>query len=74
MTDAELLDFVRAQPSGAAGDLAIRSHFGSPARFYQRLGRVLNDEAALRHDPELVHRLRRIRDELARTSAERRLR
>jgi hypothetical protein len=63
VTDAELLDFVRTQPSGAAGDLAIRSHFGSPARFYQRLGRLLDDEAALRHDPELVYRLRRIREE-----------
>ncbi|PPG40179.1 DUF3263 domain-containing protein [Rathayibacter sp. AY2B5] len=74
MTDAELLDFVRAQPGGAASDVAIRSRFGSPARFYQRLSRLLEDEAALRHDPELVYRLRRNRDERARARVRRRLR
>ncbi|MFT4233466.1 MAG: DUF3263 domain-containing protein [Microbacterium sp.] len=43
---------------------AIRATLGiTPARYYQRLGRVIDTEEALRADPLLVKRLRRIRDD-----------
>jgi hypothetical protein len=43
---------------------AIRHELGeTPARYYQLLGRVIDDPAALAADPQLVHRLQRIRDE-----------
>lgn len=35
----------------------------TPARYYQLLGRLIESQAALAHDPLLVGRLRRIRDE-----------
>jgi hypothetical protein len=63
-----LLDFERdwvVRPDGA-GDksTAISQRFGiSAARYYQLLGRVLDDPAAMAYDPLTVRRLRRRRDE-----------
>jgi hypothetical protein len=34
----------------------------SPARYYQLLGRLIDTEQALEHDPLLVRRLRRLRE------------
>ena len=34
----------------------------TPARYYQLLGRLIDEAAALEHDPMLVKRLRRLRD------------
>jgi hypothetical protein len=42
---------------------AIRDTFGvSATHYYQLLNRLLDEPAALRHDPVLVGRLRRLRD------------
>jgi hypothetical protein len=42
---------------------AIRDRFGiSPARYYQRLNRLIDLPEALAFDPMLVRRLRRLRD------------
>jgi uncharacterized protein DUF3263 len=41
---------------------AIRARFGvSAARYYQLLNRLIDTPEALRHDPMLVKRLRRLR-------------
>ena len=43
---------------------AIRERFGlSPARYHQLLDRALDRPEALRYDPMLVRRLRRLREE-----------
>ncbi len=60
-----ILDF-EAQWSRHVGakEEAIRADLGlSPARYYQLLGRVIDTTEAQQHDPMLVKRLRRIRDE-----------
>lgn len=45
-----------------AKEQAIRDSFGlSATRYYQLLNRVLDEPAALAHDPVLVSRLRRLR-------------
>lgn len=62
--DAAILSFEASWPrhSGAKEE-AIRAQLGiTPARFYQLLGRIIDTESALAHDPLLVGRLRRIRD------------
>ena len=42
---------------------AIRDTFGmSATHYYQLLNRLLDEPAALRHDPVVVGRLRRLRD------------
>jgi len=42
---------------------AIRDRFGiSPARYYQRLNRLIDRPEALEFDPMLVRRLRRLRE------------
>lgn len=47
-----------------AKEEAIRQELRlTPARYYQLLGRLIDTAAALEHDPLLVKRLRRIRDE-----------
>lgn len=49
---------------GGAKEEAIRAEFGiPPARYYQLLGRLIDTADALAHDPMLVRRLRRLRDE-----------
>ncbi len=58
-----MLDFERSWWQGAGPkQRAIRARFGlSPARYYQLLNRVIDSPAALRYDPMLVKRLRRLR-------------
>jgi hypothetical protein len=42
---------------------AIRARLGlTPPRYYQLLGRVIDSQAALAHDPMLVARLRRLQE------------
>lgn len=49
-----------------AKEEAIRAEFDlTPARYYQVLGRLIDTPDALAHDPMLVRRLRRRRDEAA---------
>lgn len=51
-----------------AKEEAIRSELSmTPARYYQLLGRLIDTTAAQQHDPMLVKRLRRIRDDRQRT-------
>lgn len=53
-----------------AKEQAIRDTFGlSPTRYYQRLNRLLDEPAALAHDPVLVNRLRRLRVSRTRSRA-----
>lgn len=48
---------------GGAKEEVIRTTLGmSPARYYQLLGRLIDTEQALEHDPLLVRRLRRLRE------------
>ncbi len=57
-----------------AKEQAIRELFDlSPARYYQVLNALLDDQAALAHDPMLVKRLRRMRAERQRSRTARRL-
>ena len=57
-----------------AKEHAIRELFDlSPARYYQVLNALLDDPAALAHDPMLVKRLRRMRSERQRNRTARRL-
>lgn len=71
--DARILDFERHwwRHAGAKEE-AIRSQFGhSAARYYQVLNAVIDSPAAVRHDPMLVRRLLRARDERTRARAAR---
>jgi len=71
-TERAILSF-EAQWTRHAGakEEAIRHSLGlTPARYYQLLGRLIDTADALEHDPLLVKRLRRVRDErLARHTA-----
>ena len=54
-------------------EAAIRDQFGwSPIRYAQRLNAVLDDPDALKHNPHLVNRLRRIRSGRVTARAQRR--
>ena len=47
---------------GDTKDAAIRARFAEePTAYYRRLGRLLDDAAALAHAPVLIRRLRRQR-------------
>lgn len=63
--DRQLLDFeARWGRHGAAKEEAVRGELAlSPARYYQLLGRLVDDGDALAYDPLLVNRLRRMREE-----------
>lgn len=67
--DLELLDFERQwwrEPGSK--EQAIRDRFGvSATRYYQLVNALVECEAALRHDPMLVKRLRRARSQRQRT-------
>jgi hypothetical protein len=57
---------------GGAKEEAIRAEFDMPpARYYQLLGRLIDTAEALEHDPLLIRRLRRLRDQRAATHAAR---
>lgn len=62
--ERSILDFERSwwqTPGPKEG--AIRAHFGlSTTRYYQLLNDLLDDDDALRYDPLVVRRLRRLRD------------
>jgi hypothetical protein len=60
----EILDFEGEWwQLGVSKELAIRERFGiSPARYYQRLNRLIELPQALAYDPMLVRRLRRLRE------------
>lgn len=62
--DRAILALEAAWPRhGGSKEEAIRTSLGmSTARYYQLLGRLIDTEQALEHDPLLVRRLRRIRD------------
>lgn len=62
--DASLLAFERrAWHHAGAKEEAIRVELGlSAARYYQLLNAVIDSPAALRHDPMLIRRLRRLRE------------
>jgi len=59
-----VLDFEReAWKRSGTKERAIREHFGfSPARYHQLLHRIIDLDEALRYDPMLVRRLRRLRE------------
>ena len=63
--DRDVLAFeARWHRHGGAKEDAIRDELGlEPARYYQLLGRLIDSPDAVAHDPMLVGRLRRIRDE-----------
>jgi len=71
--DRVLLDFEsRWTVHDAAKEEAIRAELGlAPARYYQLLGRVIDQPDAAAHDAMLVHRLRRVRDARDRERASR---
>ncbi|MEU5423585.1 DUF3263 domain-containing protein [Streptomyces sp. NPDC001407] len=53
----------RTWPGPGAKERAIREDLGlTPTRYYQLLNALLDDPAALAHDPVTVNRLRRLRD------------
>jgi len=58
-----ILDFERGWWKAAGPkDRAIRARFGlSAARYYQLLNHLMDSPEALRYDPMLVRRLRRLR-------------
>ncbi|WP_018188141.1 DUF3263 domain-containing protein [Microbacterium sp. 77mftsu3.1] len=60
----ELLAFEASHPNHPPDkQTAIEREFGvTAARYYQLLGRVVDDPAAANLDPMLTHRLRRLRD------------
>jgi Protein of unknown function (DUF3263) len=71
--DRDILDFEsRWGTHAGAKEEAIRAELGlAPARYYQLLNRLIDTEAALAHDPMLVGRLRRIREDRRRARASR---
>ena len=62
--DLAMLAFARAWwRRGGLKEEAIREEFGiSTARYYQLLGALIDNPAALQEDPMLVKRLQRLRD------------
>jgi hypothetical protein len=64
----DLLDFERSWTARLSKEVAIRRRFGvSAARYYQALNRLIDRPEALRYDPMLVRRLRRLREVRRRT-------
>jgi len=64
-TDLSVLRFAaRAPRSIGAREDAVRSELGmQPIRYYQHLNRLLDSPDALAAEPQLVRRLRRLRDD-----------
>jgi hypothetical protein len=67
--EEQILDFERKWWKHAGSkEQAVRDAFGlSATRYYQLLNGLLDNPAALEHDPVLVARLRRLRSTRART-------
>lgn len=73
--DREILQFERQwwQYAGAK-EQAVKEMFGlSPTRYYQVLNAIIDNPAALAHDPLLVRRLRRMRKSRQQARSMRRL-
>lgn len=61
--DAAYLDFEKANPPGPSKAASVRIKFHiSMERYHARLGRIIEDPAALRYNPDLVLRLISLRD------------
>ena len=59
----DLLDFERSWTARPSKEAAVRRRFGvSAARYYQALNRLIDRPEALRYDPVVVRRLRRLRE------------
>lgn len=73
--DAAILDFERQWfRYPGAKEQGIREQFDMTAtHYYQVLNNLLDDPAALAHDPLLVKRLRRLRESRQRTRSAKRL-
>lgn len=69
--DQRLLEFEAAHPDAGAGkNEAIRSQLQlSTARYYQSLERLADSVEALRFDPLVIHRIRRMREVRVRQAA-----
>lgn len=67
--DRAILDFEALWPrQTGAKEQAIRRQFGlSVARYYQVLNALIDSREAVVHDPMLVRRLQRIREETVRS-------
>ena len=67
--ELQILDFEgKWWKHAGAKEQAIRDTFGlSSTRYYQLLNGLLDNPAALEHDPVLIGRLRRLRSTRART-------
>lgn len=65
--DRAILDFEAAQKNRrhtGVKDEAARAELGlAPARYYQLLGRLMDDADAIAYAPQLCATLRRLRDE-----------
>ncbi len=70
-----ILDFEREWwKQAGVKQQAVRERFGlSPARYYQLLNRLIDDDMALSYDPMLVKRLRRLRSARERRRTRQRL-
>lgn len=73
--DLALLDFERQWwKEPGSKEQALRTRFGvSPTRYYQLVNALVDREAAMRHDPMLLTRLRRTRAARLQTRSARRL-
>jgi hypothetical protein len=70
----DLIDFERSWTARPSKEAAVRRRFGVPAaRYYQALNRLIDRPEALRYDPALVRRLRRLREVRRRTRFARRI-
>lgn len=69
--DKQLLYFERQHPRpGGMKDYLIREELGlAPTSYFQRLNTLLDDPEAYLFDPQLVKRLRRMRDQRRQTRA-----
>lgn len=70
--DRAILDFERSWWTiGGLKETAIQERFElSASRYYELLGELMDDPAAMAHDPLLVRRLRRLRDARRRARTE----
>jgi len=73
--DAAILEFERTWYQLGPRDQEIRERFGlSTTRYFQVLNALIDTPEALRHDPLLVKRLRRLRESRQRERSAARLR
>jgi len=71
--DTQVLDFEREWwKYPGPKDRAIREYLGiSSTRYYQILRRLMDDPAAVEHDPMTIRRLRRVRQDAKRKAQDR---